>query len=393
MFSNYLYYKIDLDMAVTLTKDMEDLFRRVRSELGAPIVSVELNNDILCDLFKNTVDDYSEKVQNWLTEVQWATLYGKNVTNLDMTYALSLRTLDMSKDFANWFSKEVGLQQEGPWELKKDFITIEKGKQVYMVPSGRTINKVMYVSPPPTYAALFANYGGLDFGVGGGLGQLGVGAYGGMYGPMGGFYTAPAADVAYLATDLQYKKRLLHSDLVYKVTAGPDGTHLIHLLSTPGSRLNFGYAGPQGNDLGLVGCTVWYTYYDTSAGGEDECLRANAGNVIITPDQVPLSSMDYSMFNSPTKSIIRQLLIAKAKKTLGLIRGKYSGKVNIPQAEMQMDYQMLIQQGEKEWEAAMKDLTERLGRMRPSAYLEEQAKLIDNMKKIQESTPLTWLVI
>jgi hypothetical protein len=393
MFSNYLYYKIDLDMAVTLTKDMEDLFRRVRSELGAPIVSVELNNDILCDLFKNTVDDYSEKVQNWLTEVQWATLYGKNVTNLDMTYALSLRTLDMSKDFANWFSKEVGLQQEGPWELKKDFITIEKGKQVYMVPSGRTINKVMYVSPPPTYAALFANYGGLDFGVGGGLGQLGVGAYGGMYGPMGGFYTAPAADVAYLATDLQYKKRLLHSDLVYKVTAGPNGTHLIHLLSTPGSRLNFGYAGPQGNDLGLVGCTVWYTYYDTSAGGEDECLRANAGNVIITPDQVPLSSMDYSMFNSPTKSIIRQLLIAKAKKTLGLIRGKYSGKVNIPQAEMQMDYQMLIQQGEKEWEAAMKDLTERLGRMRPSAYLEEQAKLIDNMKKIQESTPLTWLVI
>ena len=380
-------------MAVTLTKDMEDLFRRVRSELGAPIVSVELTNDILCDLFRNTIDDYSEKVQNWLTEVQWATLYGKNVTNLDMTYALSLRTLDMSKDFANWFSKEVGLQQEGPWELKKDFITIEKGKQVYMVPSGRTINKVMYVSPPPTYAALFANYGGLDFGVGGGLGQLGVGAYGGMYGPMGGFYTAPAADVAYLATDLQYKKRLLHSDLVYKVTAGPNGTHLIHLLSTPGSRLNFGYAGPHGNDLGLIGCSVWYTYYDTSDGSEDECLKANAGNVIITPDQVPLSSMDYSMFNGPTKSIIRQLLIAKAKKTLGLIRGKYSGKVNIPQAEMQMDYQMLIQQGEKEWETAMKDLTERLGRMRPSAYLEEQAKLIDSMKKIQESTPLTWLVI
>ena len=380
-------------MAVTLTKDMEDLFRRVRSELGAPIVSVELTNDILCDLFRNTVDDYSEKVQNWLTEVQWATLYGKNVTNLDMTYALSLRTLDMSKDFANWFSKEVGLQQEGPWELKKDFITIEKGKQVYMVPSGRTINKVMYVSPPPTYAALFANYGGLDFGVGGGLGQLGVGAYGGMYGPMGGFYTAPAADVAYLATDLQYKKRLLHSDLVYKVTAGPNGTHLIHLMSTPGSRLNFGYAGPHGNDLGLIGCSVWYTYYDTSDGSEEECLKANAGNVIVTPDQVPLSSMDYSMFNDPTKAIIRQLLIAKAKKTLGLIRGKYSGKVNIPQAEMQMDYQMLTQQGEKEWEATMKSLEERLGRMRPSAYLEEQAKLIDSMKKIQENTPLGWLVI
>ena len=375
-------------MAAVLTKDMEALFRKVRSILGAPVRSVELTDGQLCDLFEVSVEDYSEKVQNWLTEVQWASVYGKNVTNLDLTYALSLRTMDMSKDYANWFSKEVGLQQEGPWELKKDFITIEKGKQVYMVPSGRTINKVMYVNPPSTYAALFANYGGLDFGVGGGLGQLGVGAYGGMYGPMGGFYTAPAADVAYLATDLQYKKRLLHSDLVYKVTAGPDGTHLIHLLSTPGSRLNFGYAGPNGNDLGLVGCQVWYTYYDTSKGGEDECLKANAGNVIITPDQVPLTTMDYSMFNGPTRTIIRQLLVAQAARTLGLERGKYSGKVSIPQAEMQMDYQMLLTIAKEEKEAAMKSLDERLQRLRPSYYLEEQAKIADSMMKIQEKTPL-----
>ena len=380
-------------MAVALTNEMEDLFRRVKSELGAPIRAVELTDDVLCDLLANCIDDYSEKVQNWLTEVQWASLYGKDVTKLDMTYALSLRTMDMSKDYANWFSKEVGLQQEGPWELKKDFFKIECGKQVYMIPSGRTINKVMYVSPPPTYAALFANYGGLDFGVGGGLGQLGVGAYGGMYGPMGGFYTAPAADVAYLATDLQYKKRLLHSDLVYKVTAGPDGTHLVHLLSTPGSRLNFGYAGPRGNDLGLIGCSVWYTYYDTSNGGEDECLKANAGNVIVSPDQVPLSKMDYSMFNDPTRTIIRQLLVAKAKNTLGLIRGKYSGKVSIPQAEMQMDYQTLIQQAKEERDAAMKALEDRLQRMRPSYYLEEQAKITEQMLKIQQNIPLGIYVI
>ena len=380
-------------MAVALTEDMKTLFRKVRSELGAPVRAVELTDDQLCDLFANCVDDYAEKVQNWLTEVQWATLYGKNITNLDMTYALSLRTLDMSKDYANWFSKQVGLQQEGPWELKKDFFVVEKGKQVYMVPSGRTINKVMYVNPPATYAALFANYGGLDFGVGGGLGQLGVGAYGGMYGPMGGFYTAPAADVAYLATDLTYKKRLLHSDLVYKVTAGPEGTHLIHLLSTPGSRLNFGYAGPRGNDLGLVGCEVWYTYYDTSGGGEDECLRANAGNVIISPDQVPLTKMDYSMFNDPTRTIIRQLLVAKAKNTLGLIRGKYSGKVSIPQAEMTMDYNMLIQQAEKERDKALEFLEKRLERMMPWNYLENQAKMSQHMLDIQKNIPLGIYVI
>jgi hypothetical protein len=99
------------------------------------------------------------------------------------------------------------------------------------------------------------------------------------------------------------------------------------------------------------------------------------------------------MFNGPTKTIIRQLLVANAKNTLGMIRGKYSGKVSIPQAEMQMDYQMLIQQAEKEKDAAMKTLDERLQRMMPWNYLENQAKITEHMKKIQESVPLGIYVI
>lgn len=373
-----------------ITEEVKDLFRKVRIALGAPIVSVELTDDALCGLLEMCIEDYSEKVNNWLIETQWATLYGKNVSNLDMAFALSVRTLDMSKDYSYWFSKQVGLQQEGPWELKKDFITIEKGKQVYVVPAGRTINKVMYVNPPTSQAALFANYGGIDIGFGGGYAQLG----GGAYGPVGGFYTAPAADVAYLATDLQYKNRLLRSDLVYKVTAGPNGTHLIHLMSTPGSKLSFGYIGGVGGGLGLVGCEVWYTYYDTASAEEaDECARANAGDVILTPDQVKLSTVDFAFLNDPTKAIVRQLLVAKAKQTLGLIRGKYSGKVNIPQAEMTMDYQMLTQQGKEEWDTAMKSLEDRLQRMRPSTLMKEQAELIQSTLEIQKHTPLPIMVI
>lgn len=372
------------------TEEINSLFKRVRSLLGAPVRAVELTDDQLCDMLEICIEDYSEKVNNWLIETQWMSLYGKHITNLDMAFALSTRTFDMMKDYSYWFSKQVGLQQSGPWELKKDFFTIEKGRQVYVVPSGRTINKVMYVNPPTSQAALFANYGGIDIGFGGGYGQLG----GGAYGPVGGFYTAPAADVAYLATDLQYKNRLLRCDLVYKVTAGPNGTHLIHLMSTPGSPLSFGYVGGVGGGLGLVGCEVWYTYYDTVTAEEaDECTRANLGDVILTPDQVKLSSIDYAFLNDPTKTLVRQLLVAKAKQTLGLIRGKFSGKVNIPQAEMTMDYQMLIQQGKDEWDAAMKSLEERLQRMRPSSLLEEQAKIMENTLNIQKHIPLLPQVI
>jgi hypothetical protein len=296
----------------------------------------------------------------------------------------------MSKDYSFWFSKNVGLQQEGPWELKKDFFTIEKGKQVYMIPSGRTINKVMYVNPPVSQAALFANYGGIDIGFGGGYAQLG----GGAYGPVGGFYTAPAADVAYLATDIQYKNRLLRSDLVYKVTAGPNGTRLIHLLSTPGSKFSFGFMGGVGSGIGLVGCEVWYTYYDTnSKEEEDECTLANINDVVLTPDQVPLAKMDYNYLNEPTKVIIRQLLVAKAKETIGNIRGTFSGKVHIPQAELQMDYRILITQGQQEYQKVMENLEKRLERLSPAALLETNAKIMQQNIEIQKGTPLGIFVI
>jgi hypothetical protein len=317
-------------------------------------------------------------------------LYGKNISRTDFAFALSTKTFDMSKDYSYWFSKNVGLQQEGPWELKKDFFTIEKGKQVYMIPSGRTINKVMYVNPPVSQAALFANYGGIDIGFGGGYAQLG----GGAYGPVGGFYTAPAADVAYLATDIQYKNRLLRSDLVYKVTAGPEGTRLIHLLSTPGSRLSFGHTGGVAGGIGLVGCEVWYTYYDThTKEEEDECTLANINDVILTPEQVPLAKMDYNYLNEPTKVLVRQLLVAKAKETIGNIRGTFSGKVHIPQAELQMDYQMLINQGQQEYQKVMDNLEKRLERLNPAAVLENQAKIIQQNLEIQKATPLGIIVI
>lgn len=367
-----------------VTEEIQRLFKQVRTACGAPIMEVQLEDTMLCDLLEMCIEDYAEKVQNWLVENQWATLYGKNVSNTDMAFALSTRTLDMMKDYSYWFSKQVGLQQNGPWELKKDFITIEQGKQCYLIPAGREINKVMYVTPPATNAALFANYGGLDIGFGGGFAQIG----GGAYGPIGGFYTAPAADVAYLATDLTYKNRLLRSDLVYKITAGPEGTKILHLLSTPGSKLSFGYMGGVGTGIGLVGCEVWYTYYDVNSADEaDECRMANP-DVILSPDQVPLNKLDYAYFNEPTKVIIRQLLVAKAKETLGIVRGTYSGKVGIPQAELALDYQMLLTQGQQEWQKTMENLEKRLERMSPANMLETQAKIVQQTLEIQKHIPL-----
>ena len=247
-----------------ITEEIKSLFKRVRRLLGEPVRSVELTDDQLCELLQVAIEDYGERVQNEIIDNNWMAFYGKNTSNsTELAHAFMTRSLDLTKEYSFWFSKQVGLQQEGPWELKKDFITIEQGKQVYVIPSGRTVNKVMYVNPPMTDTALFANYMGGGVGFMPGLGQVGAG-YG--YGAgMGGFYTTQAADVAFMASDLNFKSRLFRGDLVYKITGGPNGTHLLHLLSTPGSKLSFGFAGAgTNNGIGLVGCEVWYTYYDTT---------------------------------------------------------------------------------------------------------------------------------
>lgn len=373
-----------------ITDEIKDLFNRVRIELGAPVRTVQLTDEQLCALLENCIEDYAEKVQHWVIEGQWMNLEGKNLSTTDIAYAMSVRSFDFAKDYSYYFSKEVGLQQRGPWELKKDFIEIEAGKQVYIIPAGREINSVMWMNPPTTQASLFANYAGIDVGFGGGYAQM---AGGGTSGPIGGYYVMPAADIAYLATDMTYKQRLLKSDLVYKITAGPNGTRLLHLISTPGSNMSFSYAGVNGGGLGLVGCTVWYTYYDITSNEEaDECRRMNT-DVILTPDQVPLNKIDYTFLNEPTKAIIRQLLTAKAKKTLGIIRGTFSGKVSIPQAEMSMDYQMLLTQGEQEWEKTMEKLDQRLERMAPGAMIDLQLKIAQGTNEINKYIPLGIYVI
>lgn len=377
-----------------LTQEIKDLFKVVRVKLGAPIRPIQLSDDQLCGLLEIAIGDYAEKVQNWIIQSNWLNFRGKQVQWLtdpqELAHSMTMRQLDFTKDFSYWFSKEVGLQQRGSFELKKDFFQIEKGKQCYLIPSGREINKVMYVTPSTTKAALFGNLGTLDTGIGGGFGQ-----YGNMGNGMGitGFYIGSAYDTALLASDLKYKNSLLRGDLTYKVTAGPEGTHIVHLLSTPGSPNMMG--GLAADDTWgwnrFANCYVWYTYYDTNGASSDEidaCRIEHKDDILITPDQVPLNKMRYELMNEPTKNTIRQLLTAEAFITLGIIRGTNSGKVSIPMAELQLDYQMLLELGKAEKEKTMTELKERLENMLPWNMAEKIRNTTEHNLEIMKAKPL-----
>jgi hypothetical protein len=373
--------------------EKEKLFRQFRHSVGAPIRQIELLDEQLCTLLEIAIEDYAQYVQEWLVEHQWQSLLGQNIDTLDMAFALSVRNFNFMTQYTYAYSKQVGLQANGPWELKKDYVEIEAGRQVYQIPAGREINEVLWITPPPTSQALLANYGGIDYGFGGGFSQVGGGV--GTGGPgfaRSGYYIAPAFDILLTAADMNLKNRIVRSELVYKITAGPNGTRLLHLLSTPGSKLSFGQGiGTVGSTINLTGCQVWYFYYDTTNADADACRRDNP-DIIKLPNQVPLSKLDYADFNEPTKTLIRQLFIAEAKRALGRTRGKFGGIVGPPEAERTMDYETLISEGNDEKKAVLERLDARLLRLSSTSQLERGANEAEFLNKHMKYRPLGFWV-
>tara|TARA_R110000772_G_scaffold17946_3_gene49850 strand:+ start:7000 stop:8160 length:1161 start_codon:yes stop_codon:yes gene_type:complete len=380
-------------------EDKERIYKQFRVSVGAPLRNIEMTDDMLCTLLEMSIEDYAQYVQDWLIEHQWHSLLGKNIDTNDMAFAMSVRDIDLSQQYAYAYSKQTGLQQRGPWELKKDYVTIETGKQVYQIPAGREINQILWVTPPTTQMALFANYAGIDYGFGGGFGQIGTGAGSGGYGAggTGGYYSTPAYDVLLTAGDLNLKNRLLRSELVHKVTAGPNGTRLLHLISTPGSKLSFGHsvggvgAGGGSSSINIAGCQVWYHYYDTTPENVDEC-RLDNPDIIKLPNEVPLSKLDFSTFNEPTKILVRQLFVALAKTTLGRTRGKFGGIVGPPNAERTMDFESLLSEGNEERIALLERLDLKLERLSSTKQIERAADESENLNRHLKHIPMGWYV-
>ena len=70
-----------------ITPEIEELFRKVRTLLGAPIRRVELTDEALCNLLDVVVEDYAERVQSFLGQNYWGCGCGKHVITTGFAFA------------------------------------------------------------------------------------------------------------------------------------------------------------------------------------------------------------------------------------------------------------------------------------------------------------------
>jgi len=163
-------------MAIIDEPERSQFYQKVRHLLGAPLRSVELEDEMMDTLLEYSIDDYSQYVQDWLIESQWTTLNNLNLDTQSLSRAFITKSLDFETRYTYAYSKIVGLQAGGDWEIKKDFIQLVPNQQIYEIPAGREINEVLWFTPSTLNNLMFGLGGfagiGNGTGLGGGGGKL-----------------------------------------------------------------------------------------------------------------------------------------------------------------------------------------------------------------------------
>lgn len=356
-------------MTIIAEPNRTKLYTRVKHLLGAPLRSVELEDEMMDSLLELAIGDYSQYIQDWLIESQWSALQNLNLDEQSLTRAFITRSLDYETRYSYAYSKIVGLQTGGDWVLKKDFIQLQKGQQLYEIPAGREINELLWFTPAELTNILFDPW---SFGVMGGPGLGGPGGYS-QIGYSGSYFLMPAFDMLLRMQEINIQRRIIQSDLTYRITALPDGKKMVHLMNTPGGKFDFGNSN-------FYNGKVWYWYYDVDGKDRDDCLKNNP-DIIKLPSDVPLDEINWDELNNPSQQWVRRWFIGLCKETLGRVRGKYSGNLKTPDSELTMDYTSLLTEGKDERDKLREELMARLERMRPEKMMEKEALTAENLNK------------
>jgi hypothetical protein len=360
-------------MAVIPEPERSKIYTRIKHQLGAPLRSVELEDEMMDSLMELAVGDYEEYILQWLIDSQWVNLVNLNMNERSVARALVTRTMDFEQQFSYSYSKIVGLQTEGPWVLKKDYFILEKNQQTYEIPAGREVNELLWFSDQAWSAF------GLG-GMAGGFGGVGLGANEAGFAQMGyqgSYFMMSGFDYLIRMQEANILNRILGGSLTYRITGLPDGKKAIHLYNTPGGKFNWS------NYNAYVGKAVWYWYYDVEPDSRADCLKNNP-DIIKLPTDVPVEELTWTDLNVPGQQWVRRWFTAYCKETLARVRGKYSGNLKTPDSEITMDYQSLLTEAKDEKSKLVDELNGPEGwltRMRPDKVMEREALIAENLNK------------
>ena len=370
-------------MALITTVDRNNLFLKVKHELGYPLRPFEITDEMMVSYLEMVVEDYSSLVNSWLIQQQWVSLDGMSKETGDFLSAFTNKSNQYMESFTYAYSRQVGLGTNAPaaegWELKRDYIVCSAHTQHYLIPAGRELNEVLWETPPSIDGGLVDPFA---------MNAWSAGLMGMSYLGRPAMYVQPTFSTLLAAQDRRMKQRVLQSTLTYRVTGLATGEKILHLYPVPGDRHEI--AGTWGKHYD--GRKVWYWYYDTNPANRDKCLEEN-DDVIKLPSDPPTKTLDWNKMNDVAHQQIRNFLIAKVKIVLGGIRGFYTGELGVTDKQLTMDYRHLLEEGLKLKEDTEKILMDQLAYLSQENMVKVRADIAENVNKERGFQPPQFPII
>lgn len=340
----------------------------VLAMFGSPVINVELSANQYTHAFNNAIQEYSNYITQWAIKGNIANALGlPNAQDFTMRWVAS--NFSFANSFASAYSEQMNVGGEVP--IYKSAFTLSYGKQVYYLPNDITVNEVMWQEPAavsryladPNNNPAWVNY------------EFGWGYMGYSY-----QYVVPVYYTIQLASSTEMRWRMYRGDYTYRVMpAGADGTRSDYTGKTKNAV--YIYPTPGESQDGL---RVWYFYKNDN---EMNLYSAQtAGQYVNNPGTIQMDEIPYSAFNSSSQRWVKQYAFATCKEILGRIRSKFTN-LPIPDAEVTLDGERLLTEGQEEKKELKEYLLNELQEMDVQKLLEDDALAAENINKSLSFTP------
>lgn len=365
------------------------LINRILRKVGAPVMGVELVNEQVTECICESIEEYSSYINNWVMQNRLGEMLGLP-SEIDFTLKYVSNSLYFEKSFGKAIAEQAGLGAEGTRELKTASITLTSGTQSYIIQSGRELSEVLWFTPS------FINLFGLDPFANT---NIAFSEFGASFAGHTLYHVMPVFDTIMTAQAAGMRNRVRGSEYSYIIRPGANGSKVLSLFPIPHcNTAGSGSSGDLGGAAGIAGGAgtpgvLFYKYYDRYGlyGNPDysgntanpgftgnsytQSINGYQGNGLVsTPSDVQLNFISYAQLNSVAQTWVKKYAQALAKELLGVgIRGKFSGVLPVPGAEMTLNKDDLISTGREDQRLLKEELKAQLEELSYQKILEKRA--------------------
>lgn len=373
----------------------EQIFRRIRRKIGAPVMGVELLDEQIEECICEAIEEYSTYINDWVLRNRLGEMLGLP-SEVDFTLKYVSNSLYFENSFATQIGEQIGLGANGVREVKTSSITLSAGTQDYTIPEGREVLDILWYTPS------FINLFGLDPFANS---NIAFSEFGASFAGHTLYHVMPVFDTIMTAQAAELRNRVRGSEYHYILRPGPNGTKTLKLFPVPrtgtvagGGSANVGIGGGAGTPG-----TVFYTFRDRAGLYGNPNFSGNTANpgwsastdniqgngLVSGPGDAQLNYVTWNQLNSVAQTWVKKYAQALAKELLGIgIRGKFNGQLPIPGAELTLNKDDLINTGREDQQRLLDKLEKDLEELSYDRIMEKRAAVQESVNKSLSYLPM-----